>query len=57
MTVHTAQFHILSVNLEHLAHDFYALHAQMIVEMLGCLSLLVLQLHAERVEVRFLGRP
>ena len=57
VTVYAAQFHILAIDFEHLAHTFHALHTQMIVEMLYCLSLLVLQLNAERVEVRFLGRP
>ena len=57
VTVHSAQLHILAIDFENLTHTFHALHAQMIVEMLYCLSLFILQLHAERVEVRFLGRP
>ena len=57
VTVHAAKLHILSIDFEHLTHAFHAFHAQMIVEMLDDLSLFILQLHAERVEVRFLGRP
>ena len=57
VAVHPAQFHVLAIDFKHLAHTFHALHAQMIVEVLDDLSLFILQLHAERVEVRFLGRP
>ena len=57
VTVHAAELHILSIDFEHLTHTFHAFHAQMIVEMLDDLSLFILQLNAERVEVRFLGRP
>ena len=34
VTVHATQFHVLAVNLKHLAHTFHTLHAQMVVEVL-----------------------
>ena len=57
MTVHSAQFHVLSVYLEHLACNLHLLHTQVIVEMLNHITLLVRQLYTERIEIRFFGGP
>ena len=55
--VHAAQFHILAVDLEHLAHALHTFHSQMIVEVLRHVAFLVHQFDGERVEVGFLCRP
>ncbi len=57
VTVHTAQFHILSVYLEHLAHTFHALHAEVVVELLDGVVIIVIQAHTEGIEIRLLCRP
>ena len=57
MTVHTPQLHVLTVDLEYFADDFHLLHPQVIVEMLNDMTILVLQFHAERIEMWLLGRP
>ena len=57
VAIDTTQFHVLAVNLKHLANTFHALHAKMVVEVLDGVTLFVLQFHAEGVEVRLLGRP
>ena len=57
VTVHAAQFHVLAVNLEHLAHDFHALHAEVVVELLDGVVIIVIQAHTEGIEIRLLCRP
>ena len=57
VTVHALQLHVLTIDLKDFANDFHLLHTQMIVEMLNRLISLIAQLHAERIEVRLLGRP
>ena len=57
MPVHAAQFHILSVNLEHCSGDLHFLDTQMIVEMLHHPTFPVPQFHAERIQVGFFSRP
>ena len=34
VTIHTTQFHILAIDLKHLAHALHTLHTQMVVEVL-----------------------
>ena len=57
VTVHTAQLHVLAIDLEDLADDLHPLHAEVIVEMLDDVALFILQFDAERIEVWLLGRP
>ena len=55
MTIDAAQFHVPPVNLEDLADALHLLHAQVVVKMFDDVALIVLQFHAEGIEVRFLG--
>ena len=55
VTVHTTQFHVLAINLEHLADNLHLLHAEMVVEMLDDCTFLIQQLDAERIQIRLLG--
>ena len=57
VAVHTTQFHTLPVNLQHFAHAFHSLHAQVVVEMFHHCSLLVNQFHTERIEIGLFCRP
>ena len=57
VTVHTAQLHVLAVNLKHLTDDFYFLHSEVVVEVFDHHAVSITQLHAEGVEVRIFSRP
>ena len=58
MTVHTAQLHVLAVDLEHLAHNFDLLHTEVVGKFFVVLAILhAKQLQGEGIEPRLLGRP
>ena len=57
VTVHAAQLHVLAVDLKDFANNLDLLHTQMVVEMLDSIALVVLQFHAEGIEIRLLRRP
>ena len=57
VAIDTPEFHVLTVYFEHLAHNFYLLHTEMVVEVLYDVAFTVAQLNGNGVEVRFLGRP
>ena len=62
VAVDAAQFHVLSVDFEHLAHALHALHAKVVVEMFYDLFLASLlwrgfQFQAECIEVGLFRRP
>ena len=58
VTVHTAQLHVLAVDLEHLAHNFDLLHTEVVGKFFVVLAILhAKQLQGEGIEPRLLGRP
>ena len=57
VAVDASELHVLFVNLQHLAHNLYVPHAQVIVEVLYGIAFAVAQFDGHRIEIRFLGRP
>ena len=49
VTVHPAQLHVLSVNLEDLADNLHFLHAEVIVEVFDGVALVVFQFYAKGI--------
>ena len=55
--IDTTQFHVLAVDFKHLTDAFHLLHAEVVVEVFDGVTLIILQFHAEGIEIGFLGRP
>ena len=57
VAVDASELHVLSVNLQRLAHNLYVPHAQVIVEVLYRVALAVTQLDGQGIKVGLLCRP